>query len=320
MGARAFHSCFYDFGNLLVILTNQMATTVILGAGGRLGAALAREWSEAGEDVIAFNRAELPLGNAARLEQVLGSLEFDCLVNCAALTNVDYCESHPEEAFKTNGEAANELALLCEQKGARCLHISTDYVFDGHSRQPYKETDLAQPISVYGESKRLGEEAVLAAGPRHWAVRVSWVFGPDRPSFVDQVVSRALVEERVDAVNDKWATPTYSLDVATLLRPFLRRVDGGGVLHLTNTGACNWQEYGQFALDCAAAAGLPLKTLKVGGVPMASIKAFVAKRPVHTILDTSKLVSLGRLQPRTWQDAVAAHVNRQIAAGVWKAS
>jgi dTDP-4-dehydrorhamnose reductase len=296
-----------------------MATTVILGAGGRLGAALAREWSAAGEDVIAFNRTELPLGNADRLEQVLGSLEFDSLVNCAALTNVDYCQSHPEEAFKINGEAANEVALLCEQKGARCLHISTDYVFDGQASAPCKETDPALPISVYGESKRLGEEAVLAAGARHWAVRVSWVFGPDRPSFVDQVITRALVEERVDAVNDKWAAPTYTLDAAVLLRPFLRRVEGGGLLHLSNAGACTWQEYGQYALDCAAAGRLPLKTLKVGGVPMASIKAFIAKRPVHTALDTTKLVALGRLQPRPWQEAVAAHVRGQIAAGVWKA-
>jgi dTDP-4-dehydrorhamnose reductase len=296
-----------------------MATTVILGAGGRLGAALAREWSKAGEDVLAFDRSTLPLGDAARLEKVLGSIEFDSLVNCAALTNVDYCESHPEEAFKINGEAANEVALLCEQKGARCIHLSTDYVFDGRSQRPYLETDLAQPLSVYGESKKLGEDAVLAAGSRHWAVRVAWVFGPDRPSFVDQVVSRALTEERVDAVDDKWASPTYTLDAATLLRPFLRRVEGGGILHVSNAGACTWKEYGQHALDCAAEAGMRLKTGKVGGVPMSSIKAFIAKRPVRTVLDTSKLVSLGRLQPRSWQEAVKAHVLSQIANGVWKA-
>jgi dTDP-4-dehydrorhamnose reductase len=295
-----------------------MATTVILGAGGRLGAALAREWSSAGEHVIAFDRQGMPLGNPERLEAVLGAIEFDTLVNCAALTNVDYCENHPEEAFKINGEAANEVALLCEQKGARCLHISTDYVFDGHSPKPCVEGDAAQPISVYGESKRLGEEAVLAAGARHWVVRVSWVFGPDRPSFVDQVISRALKEEQVDAVNDKWSSPTYTVDAATLLRPFLRRVEGGGLLHLANTGACTWQEYGQHALNCAAAAGLPLKTLSVGGVPMSSIKAFVAKRPVHTVLDTSKLTELGRVQPRSWQEAVDVHVRSQIAAGVWK--
>lgn len=133
------------------------------------------------------------------------------------------------------------------------------------------------------------------------------------------MVSRALNEEKVDAVNDKWATPTYTLDVATLLRPFLRRVEGGGLLHLSNSGSCTWQEYGQYALDCAAAAGLPLKASKVGGVPMSSIKAFVAKRPVHTVMDTGKLVALGRLQPRPWQEAVSAYIQSQIAAGVWKA-
>lgn len=298
-----------------------MGTTVILGAGGRLGAALVREWIAAGEHVIGFDRTELPLGNAVRLEQVLGSMEFDSLVNCAALTNVDYCEKNPEEAFKINGEAANEVALLCEQKGARCLHISTDYVFDGASKKPYTETDAANPISVYGSSKRLGEEAVLAAGPQHWVVRVSWVFGPDRPSFVDQVISRALVEERVDAVNDKWATPTYTTDAATLLRPFITpRIEGGGVLHLSNSGSCTWQEYGQFALDCAVAEGLALKTTKVGGVPMSSIKAFVAKRPVHTVMDTSKLLQLGRVRPQSWQEAVKGYVKSQVEDGAWTAA
>jgi dTDP-4-dehydrorhamnose reductase len=295
-----------------------MGKTVILGAGGRLGAALAREWGAMEENVLAFDRKTLPLGDAALLEQVLGDVDFDVLVNCAALTNVDYCETHPEEAFKINGESANEVALLCEQKNARCVHISTDYVFDGKSKAPYKETDAASPVSVYGASKRMGEEAVLAVGPNHWVVRVSWVFGPDRASFVDQVIARALNEDKVDAVNDKWAVPTYTLEAAALLWPFLRQVPGGGILHLANTGSCTWQEYGQHALDCAAKAGLPLKATRVGGVPMESIKAFVAKRPVQTALDTSKLFNLGRLAPRPWQEAVEGYVLNRVAAGVWK--
>ncbi len=296
-----------------------MGNVVILGAGGRLGAALARNWSATGENVIAFDRRTLSLGDPDLLEQVLGPIEFDSLVNCAALTNVDYCETHQEEAFKVNGEAANDVALLCEQKGARCLHISTDYVFDGNSATPYKESDIPVPISVYGASKRLGEEAVLAVGPRHWVVRVSWVFGPDRVSFVDQVVARALVEDKVDAVDNKWASPTYTLDAATLLLPFLERVPGGGTLHLANEGACTWREYGQFALDCAAENGLALKTFRVGGVPMESIKAFVAKRPVHSVLDSTKLASLGRIPPRPWKEAVREYIQKQVAAGVWNA-
>jgi dTDP-4-dehydrorhamnose reductase len=297
-----------------------MAKTVVIGSGGRLGAALVRAWRALGEDVVGLDRAALSLGTDGKVESVLNEIQFDVLVNCAALTNVDYCETHPEEAFKINGEAANDIALHCEDRGARCIHISTDYVFDGNTSKPYTETDTPAPISVYGASKRMGEEAVLSAGSRHWVARVSWVFGPDRVSFVDQVVSKALSESRVDAVDDKWATPTYTLDSATLLRPFLRRVDGGGILHLANTGVCTWQEYGQWALDCAKEAGLPLKTSTVGGVPMSSIKAFIAKRPIYTAMETGKLASLTRLQPRTWKEAVRAHVVDQVQRGFWNKS
>lgn len=284
-----------------------------------MGAALAREWAAAGEEVLAFDRKSLPLGDADLMEHMLNQVEFNTLVNCAAITNVDYCESHVDEAFRVNGIAANEAALICEQKGARCIHISTDYVFDGKSDRPYVETDAPAPLSVYGASKRVGEDAVLAAGTRHWVVRVSWVFGPDRTSFVDQVITRALSEERVDAVNDKWASPTYTVEVAKLLWPFLQNVDGGGVLHVANSGGCTWQEYGQWALDCALEAGVPLKTTKVGGVPMAAISAFVAKRPVYTCLDTAKLINLGRVAPLPWKEAVQTHVRRQVEAGIWSA-
>ncbi|MEI6871022.1 MAG: dTDP-4-dehydrorhamnose reductase, partial [Verrucomicrobiota bacterium] len=269
---------------------------------------------------VALDRASLPLGVEGKVESVLGDLQFDVLVNCAALTNVDYCESHPEEAFKINGEAANDIALHCEDRGARCIHISTDYVFDGNSGRPYTESDEPSPISVYGASKRMGEEAVLSAGSRHWVVRVSWVFGPDRVSFVDQVISRAVTEQKVDAVDDKWASPTYTLDAATLLYPFLRRVQGGGVLHLSNTDVCTWQEYGQWALDCARQEGVHLKTTTVGGVPMSSIKAFIAKRPVYTAMDTQKLARLARIEPRSWKDAVQAHVQNQVQRGLWARS
>jgi dTDP-4-dehydrorhamnose reductase len=294
-----------------------MGKIVILGAGGRLGAALAREWIAAGEDVLAFDRKGLPLGDADIMEHMLNQLDFDVLVNCAALTNVDYCETHADEAFRINGIAANEAALICEHKGARCIHISTDYVFDGKSDRPYREVDPQSPLSVYGASKRVGEDAVLAAGSRHWVARVAWVFGPDRISFLDQIISRALTESRVDAVNDKWSSPTHTEEVAKLLWPFLRNVPGGGILHVANEGICTWQEYGQWALDCALAAGLPLKATTVGGVPMAAIKAFVAKRPVYTPLDTTKLTQIGRLAPRPWKEAVEAYVRSQTAAGVW---
>jgi dTDP-4-dehydrorhamnose reductase len=291
-----------------------MARTVIVGSGGRLGAALLREWGKAGEEVHGFDRRQLDLANDAALRSALEPLEFDTLVNCAALTNVDYCETHEEEAHRINAEAVRTLGEISARKGARCIHISTDYVFDGAKHTPYTEEDSAEPISIYGASKRAGEVALLETSDRHLAVRVAWVFGPDRPSILDQILHRAREQDRVEAIGDKWAVPTYTLDAATLLRPFLREIPEGGLLHLCNHGACTWQEYGQYALDCAAEAGIPLKTREVGGLKMAELKAFIAKRPPYTVLSVEKLARLTGQQPRTWKEAVSEHV-RRIAGG-----
>jgi dTDP-4-dehydrorhamnose reductase len=291
-----------------------MAGILITGAGGRLGAALVRAWSAAGETVFPYPRAALDLGNTAALRATLAGLDFDVLVNCAALTNVDYCETHPEEAHRINAEAVRTLGEICAQKNARCVHISTDYVFDGAQRTPYTETDPALPISHYGASKLAGDHALLETNPDHLAVRVSWVFGPDRPSFVDQILQKARTEEQCAAIGDKWAVPTYTEDVAVLLRPFLREIRAGGVLHLCNGGECTWQEYGQYALDCAARLGVELRARTVAPLKMADLKAFIAKRPPYTVMSTAKLTRLSDLHPRPWQDAVEDYLRRSFAS------
>jgi dTDP-4-dehydrorhamnose reductase len=283
---------------------------VVLGSGGRLGAALVREWRALGDEVLGFDRAALDLAGGPGIWKKVEAVEFDVLVNCAALTNVDYCETHAEEAFRVNAEAVGEMAALCARKGRRCIHISTDYVFDGAKVGPYVEEDPPGPLGVYAASKLAGEEQLLAAWNRHLAVRVSWVFGPDRPSFVDQILARARTSAEVAAVADKWAVPTYTLDAARLLRPFLREVPEGGVLHLCNAGSCTWQEYGQFALDCAARAGESLLARTVAPQRMAEIKAFVARRPVRTVLSTEKLTRRCGLRPRPWQEAVEESVGK----------
>jgi dTDP-4-dehydrorhamnose reductase len=287
----------------------------ILGSGGRLGAALAREWAAQGDEIIGFNHAALDLGNADQLQMTLRDTAFDVLVNCAALTNVDYCESHEEEAMRINRDAVEIVAQYCTKKGARCIHISTDYVFDGEKQTPYVEDDVARPLGIYAKSKLAGEEVLLATSAEHLAVRVSWVFGPDRPSFVDQILKRALETDDLSAIADKWAVPTYTLDVAKLLRPFLKEVRVGGIVHLCNAGACTWQEYGQYALDCAASLGAPLKGRTVAPLKMSELKAFVAKRPVYTVMSTEKLTSLTGVTPRDWHDAVADHIGAFFAGG-----
>ena len=256
---------------------------VIVGAGGRLGAALAREYARDFE-VVGFNHAQLDLGAPEQMRTALGSLDFDALINAAAQTNVDRCEDHQEEAFALNAEAPRLLAEICRAKKARFVHISTDYVFDGEKREPYTEEDEAQPISVYGESKREGERRVLEANDRALVVRVSWVFGPDRASFVDAILKKARDENEVSAVADKYATPSYTLDICAWLKPFLADVEEGGLLHLANEGECSWQEYAQWALDCCHAEGIPMKARTVGAASLADMKNFIARRPVYSVL------------------------------------
>src|SRR4030095_7126470 len=163
---------------------------VVLGAGGRLGAALLREY-RAKYDIADFNHAQLDLASLDDVRGKLGAMNFDVLINAAAFTNVDACETERDRAFLINAEAPGVLAEICNAKNAKLIHFSTDYVFDGEKRAPYTEGDQANPISVYGESKLAGEKKVLAAKNGHLVVRVSWVFGPDRPRFINALIQCA---------------------------------------------------------------------------------------------------------------------------------
>ncbi|MEI8233143.1 MAG: dTDP-4-dehydrorhamnose reductase [Verrucomicrobiota bacterium] len=289
-------------------------TLVLLGSGGRLGAALARGAAAHGARVLGFSHQDLDLACPEALDQALRPLSFDVLVNCAALTNVDFCQTHPDEAFAVNARAVRQIAEICDRKRARCIHISTDYVFDGTQRTPYAETDPARPLSVYGESKRQGEIELLDVNASFLAARVSWVFGPDRPSFVDQILRRARETADLQAIGDKWSLPTFTRDLAEWIIPLLRERPLGGLLHLTQGGsACTWQEYGQYALDCAAAAGMPLKGRTVGFQALASMTAFLAPRPVYTVLDTASFTAQTGIVPRPWQEAIAEYVRDFVA-------
>jgi dTDP-4-dehydrorhamnose reductase len=283
---------------------------VIIGSSGRLGAALMREYRDK-YDVAGFNRAQLDLSNLNDVRERLCATNLDVLINAAAFTNVDLCETERDRAFLINAEAPAVLARICCDKRAKLIHFSTDYVFDGEKRAPYTEEDKAKPISVYGESKLAGEKNVLATENRHAVVRVSWVFGPDRPSFIDGIIKGAQENKEVDAIADKFSTPTYTLDIAAALpRFFTHAADYGGIVHFANAGECSWQEYGQWALDSCHDAGLPLKVTTVGARKLKDMANWIARRPVYSVLSTAKYTKLTDMSPRTWRDAVADYITR----------
>lgn len=288
-------------------LVKEKLKIIVLGTGGRLGAALAREYASFGE-VTGFNHAQLDLARFEALRSTLEPLTFDVLINAAALTNVDYCEDHRAEAMHLNAEAPRVLAEICREKDRRFIHVSTDYVFDGEKREPYSEEDPAHAIGVYGESKREGESLVLEANSRALVIRVSWVFGPDRPSFVDAILEKARTEEQVAAVADKFSTPTYTQDIAAMLQVLFDSSAAGGILHLANRGVCSWQEYAQWALDCCHKFGVPMTAKTVGAVSLGEMKNFLARRPVYTVLGTAKYERLTGVAPRDWRVAVADYI------------
>ena len=280
---------------------------LIFGAHGRLGAALSRAYAGHAE-VRGLGRAEADLADPAAVADLVRGSGADIVINSAAMTNVDICETERDLAHTVNADAAGAIARACTDIGARLIHISTDYVFSGEGKEPYDEEAAPDPISWYGRTKLEGEEQVLAAGDRHAVVRVSWVFGPDRDSFVDKALQSALRGEPVKAVADKWSSPTYTLDVAAALRALFPDDAPGGIYHVCNRGVCTWRDWAEEGIKAAIALGLPVKTREVEPLKLTDITAMVARRPVYSPMTCARIEELLGHPLRPWQEAVANYV------------
>jgi dTDP-4-dehydrorhamnose reductase len=284
--------------------------TIIIGAGGRLGSVLSTRL-EAQHPVIALSRRDLDLASPENIESTLCGLDFSHVFITAAMTAVDYCETHEEEAFAVNGTAPGIIAEIAADKGAHVTHISTDMVFDGLKGSPYVESDEPNPVSIYGASKLEGERRVLAASPDNLVARVSWVFGPDRPAFPEWIIQQARAMEDVTLPGDKIGNPTYTMDLIGWLDALVFGNPGapaGGIYHLCNSSLCTWRDWGQFCIDTARESGVPLMASEIRGVPVESVAAFVAKRPKDSSLSTGKFSLATGIRPRPWQEAVREFV------------
>lgn len=280
---------------------------IITGTGGRLGAAVARHLRDR-HRVIAWDRKAMDLRSPARIDDHFGAVEFDAVIHCAAVTGVDYCEQHPEEAREVNADAAAHIARLCKTRGARLIHVSTDYVYDGSDPGLKTESHPCRPLGVYAKTKYAAEQAVREIDERFIVARASWIFGPDREGFVDSIIRRAQKEEQCGAIADKWSTPSYSQDQAAMLEALLLNPAAAGTVNLCNAGSCSWLEFGQAALDLAAAAGVVLKCQTLTPQKCADMPGFLAERPVHTAMETTRLAALTGQPVRPWREALADYI------------
>ncbi|MCW1886356.1 dTDP-4-dehydrorhamnose reductase [Luteolibacter flavescens] len=284
---------------------NPPPRIVIVGAAGRLGQALVQRLSPHAT-VIGLARPAIDLSDPLSIVAALEPLDFDHLILPAAMTAVDPCEADQDKAYAINATAPGIIAKICVTKRARMTHVSTDFVFDGGKIGPYTEADATLPVSVYGESKLMGEHLVMAASPLHLVVRVSWLYGPGKPAFPEWIVDKAFSESTLSLPADKIGSPTSATDAADLLVPLLES-SASGIYHLCNAGSCTWQQWGQACLDIAREAGLPLKCTTISGNSLADIPAFLAKRPPNSAMSTEKYTTLTGITPRPWLEALREH-------------
>jgi dTDP-4-dehydrorhamnose reductase len=275
---------------------------LILGSAGGLGRALQRKFAPLYK-TTALTRADLNLEQPETIAAKLARHDFDVLLNPAGLTSPDLCETQPDKARLVNMNGPQVLAECCQARGARMIHFSTDYVFSGESHEWWTEDDATQPINVYGRTKRDGELAVLKTSPNALVARVSWLFGPDKPSHSDNIIQRALQTDDLSAVADKISVPTCNADICDWIERLIQ-TPASGVLHLCNSGSASWHSWAEFSLEIASSIGLPVKTTTVKPIKLAELTQFKARRPLMTVMSNERLQNLLGITIRDWSEAL----------------
>lgn len=295
---------------------------LVTGALGQLGRTIMAQAQELGLKAVGVDIEEMPLDDRGGIQRVIGDAKPAFVMHCGAITNVDGCEAEPLLAYRINGLATAWIAEMAASIHAGMAYVSTDFVFDGTLHgTPYPVDAAIRPLSVYGASKRLGEEAVL--GHRRddfYVVRTSWVFGPGGKNFPRAIINRARSGQPLKVVTDQVGRPTMTHDLAEALLDIRRLQPAGGIYHAANEGQCSWH---QFAVDTLSAAGI--KDIEVGEQTAADLN-LPAARPAWSVLDTSKLAAVRGKHLPDYRDALQRHVpldeaaQAELAAGESKAA
>ncbi len=276
---------------------------LVTGAGGMLGQDMTEALS-ANYHVIALGRKELDISSPLQVQEVIEKTKPNLVVNCAAFTKVDLCEEEKELAFKVNSKGPGIVASCCNNIGAKLVHISTDYVFDGTSTRPYREDDRTNPINVYGQSKLQGEKEIMEALSDHLIVRTSWLFGKNGPNFIKTMIELSKKTKHLKVVNDQMGRPTYTKDLSEGVLLLLEK-GAKGIVNCCNSGKCTW-----FDLCCHSLLIAGKKDIHIEPV---STKAFPrpAKRPRYSVLSLERFDNITKTPMRHWKQAVKAYIREE---------
>ncbi|HUU68254.1 MAG TPA: dTDP-4-dehydrorhamnose reductase [Planctomycetota bacterium] len=280
-----------------------MKTILVVGGRGMLGTDLVSLLrSDAAVNAASADIGEIDITDAGSIGRCLDSVRPDAIINCAAFTNVDACETQEQAAHAVNALGPELLAKACAPRGIRLLHVSTDYVFDGTKAEPYLPDDPPNPSSAYGRTKLAGEQAVAANCPDHLIVRTAWLYGTHGKNFVHTMLRLAKEKPELRVVSDQVGSPTFTRDLAGLLAR-LAHCNATGITHATNSGRCSWFE---FACEIVKLAGLstPVRPIPSSEYPTST------RRPAFSVLDCSRTERLAGVRIRHWRDALAEFLRR----------
>lgn len=274
---------------------------LVVGCKGMLGQELMGVFGSSARGV---DVEEIDITDLSSVQRVLVTLKPTVVVNAAAYTDVDGCQTHAEQAMQVNGEGVAHLAMVSKEIGAKLVQVSTDYIFDGEKGSPYLEDDLCAPLSVYGESKLAGEMNTWF-NPDHLIVRTQWLYGHAGKNFVETMLRLAGERDELTVVDDQVGSPTWTRDLALAIKALIEK-GCSGTYHAANAGFVSWNG---FAKEIFRLAGLDV-TVK----PMTTAELDrPAPRPLYSTLDCTKLAQDTGFTPQPWQEALKHYLELRPA-------
>lgn len=274
---------------------------LVTGAAGMLGQRVVADARALGHDVTGIDLPDLDLTDAEATATRIAALDPEAIINCAAYTNVDAAEEHEDVALRVNGDAAGNLARAAARIGARLVHVSTDYVFDGAKDTPWLESDPTGPLGAYGRTKLAGEEQVAEAGGEWAIVRTAWLFGAGGPNFCDTMLRLAEERDSVSVVTDQVGSPTWAGHLSPALIELAERRGDTGIFHGVGAGQCSWNE---LTIELFERAGVTCRVLPTTSAEFQR----PAPRPAWSVLGTER--DPGVVLPR-WEDGVQGHLDER---------
>jgi dTDP-4-dehydrorhamnose reductase len=285
---------------------------VVIGAEGQVGRDTCEEFERQGDVVLRLTHGQMEIASPDSVEAVLSSIKPDVIVNTAAFHQVEHCEQDPAKAFAINASGPRNVAKTAAGLKALVIHVSTDYVFDGEQKRPYLESDLPQPLNVYGNSKLAGEYFVRSLSPRHFVLRTSALYGknPCRAkgglNFVELMRKLARESKPIKVVDSEFVTPTCTTDLARQIVR-LSRCENYGLYHATAEGSCSWYE---FASEIFALTDTPVAMKAANPADFPS----KVRRPAYSVLENAGLKSIGANVFRPWQDGLKEYLTTPVEA------